>query len=172
MGELTTTLGDLLRPGLRAVCVGINPSPVSVAAGHYYQGRIGQRFFDRLDAAGVMPRNQAGYEDDVAFAAGIGFTDIVKRPTARATDVSPEEFDHGRYALVKKLEQFAPKVVIFTFKKTANVLFGDLTGNGFVPGLELVESDVFVMPGPYEKSDSVATTLKALAERVGTIDSD
>jgi hypothetical protein len=35
MGEKAETLADLLRPGLRAVVVGINPSPVSVAAGHY-----------------------------------------------------------------------------------------------------------------------------------------
>jgi hypothetical protein len=48
MGASVLTLGDLLRPGLYAVVVGINPSPVSVAAGHYYQGQIGQRFFKRL----------------------------------------------------------------------------------------------------------------------------
>ena len=43
-GVEVETLEDLLRPGLRAVCVGINPAPVSVAAGHYYQGRLGQAF--------------------------------------------------------------------------------------------------------------------------------
>jgi hypothetical protein len=35
MGLPEETLEDLLRPGLRAVCVGINPSRVSVEAGHY-----------------------------------------------------------------------------------------------------------------------------------------
>jgi hypothetical protein len=45
MGEDTETLEDLLRPGLRAVAVGMNPSPKSVAAGHYYQGKYGQTFF-------------------------------------------------------------------------------------------------------------------------------
>ena len=33
-GEEIETLADLLRPGLRAVVVGINPAPKSVAAGH------------------------------------------------------------------------------------------------------------------------------------------
>ena len=37
MGETVTTLVDLLRPELNMVIVGINPSPVSVAAGHSYQ---------------------------------------------------------------------------------------------------------------------------------------
>lgn len=53
-GEPVEPLADLLRPGLRAVCVGINPSPVSVAAGHYYQGRLGRLFFSRLYEAGVL----------------------------------------------------------------------------------------------------------------------
>jgi hypothetical protein len=48
LGQQVETLADLLRPGLRAICVGINPSPVSVAAGHYYQGQIGRRFWQRL----------------------------------------------------------------------------------------------------------------------------
>jgi TDG/mug DNA glycosylase family protein len=84
MGERIVMLEDLLRPGLRAVCVGINPSPVSVEAGHYYQGPVGQRFFSRLRQAGILADHGAGYEDDAAFAAGIGFTDIIKRPTSRA----------------------------------------------------------------------------------------
>jgi TDG/mug DNA glycosylase family protein len=48
MGERIETLEDLLRLGLRAVCVGINPAPPSVKAGHYYQGRRGQAFWTRL----------------------------------------------------------------------------------------------------------------------------
>jgi G:T/U-mismatch repair DNA glycosylase len=35
MGVEVETLEDLFAEGLRAVCVGINPAPVSVATGHY-----------------------------------------------------------------------------------------------------------------------------------------
>jgi TDG/mug DNA glycosylase family protein len=45
MGEQVETLEDLLRPGLHAVCIGINPAPASVSAGHYYQGKLGQMFY-------------------------------------------------------------------------------------------------------------------------------
>ena len=41
MGGRVVTLKDLLRPGLRGVCIGTNPAPTSVAAGHYYQGKLG-----------------------------------------------------------------------------------------------------------------------------------
>ena len=79
--EVETLTATLLRPGLKAVVVGINPSPVSVAAGHYYQGQLGHRFYKRLHEAGVIDLNAGGFEDDVAFAAGIGFTGVVKRST-------------------------------------------------------------------------------------------
>ena len=136
-GGTVVTLEDLLRQGLRAVSVGINPSPVSVKAGHYYQGRAGQRFFGRLRAVGVLPDSSPGAEDDAAFAAGIGFTDIVKRPSANAKSLTTDEFEHGRRELEAKLEHYGPKLVIFVFKQTAEVLFGRFAGNGFVPGLTL-----------------------------------
>ena len=55
MGEEVVTLAGLLRHGLQAVVVGINPSPVSVAAGHYNHGKSGQRFFAYLTRAGFAP---------------------------------------------------------------------------------------------------------------------
>jgi TDG/mug DNA glycosylase family protein len=165
MGVEVETLEDLLAKDLRAVCVGINPSPVSVAAGHYYQGRAGQRFFARLQEAGVIPHVGDDYEDDAALRAGIGFTDIVKRPTSSAKGVRPEEYAHGRELLEAKLDRCRPDLVIFTFKKTAEALFGKFTGNGFMPDLRLAHSDVFVMPGPYESGATAQATLQRLAER-------
>lgn len=162
MGEEVETLEDLMRSQLRAVCVGINPSPVSVAAGHYYQGRAGQRFFERLRSVGLLPEGSDNYEDDQAFAHGIGFTDIIKRPSANAKELRPVEYIHGRERLRAVLEKNKPSLVIFTFKKTAEVMFGKFAGNGFIPGLQLGQTEVFVMPGPYERIDAVRATLAKL----------
>jgi double-stranded uracil-DNA glycosylase len=160
LGEPVETLEDLLRAGLRAVCVGINPALTSVAAGHYYQGRLGQQFFERLRTVGLLPR-APGWEDDLAFANGIGFTDVVKRPTASAAELSAEDFAHGRPLLEAKLAETRPKLVLFSFKATAEVLFGRFEGNGFVER-ELAGADVFVMPGPYARGDHVAKRLNEL----------
>src|SRR4051794_28870307 len=103
MGNQIDTLDDLLPVPVRAVCVGINPAPVSVAAGHYFQGRQGQRFFARLRQAGVLLDPRSDFEDDDAFACGIGFTDVVKRPTPSAKDVSSVELRHGADHLAAKL---------------------------------------------------------------------
>jgi double-stranded uracil-DNA glycosylase len=164
MGEEVETLADLLRPGLQAVCVGINPAPQSVGVGHYYQGVLGQKFFSRLQRARVVPPGCGGWQDDEAFAAGVGFTDIVKRPTSRAAEVRLDEFEHGQGLLEAKLARARPRLVIFTFKQAAEKLLGRFSGNGFVAGLQLAESDVFVMPGPYESSSTANVTLAELAE--------
>ena len=166
MGESVLTLGDLLADGLRAVCVGINPSIVSVELGHYYQGPLGQRFFARLREAGLIPAAARGSEDDVAFAAGVGFSDIVKRPTRGSKEVSAREFAHGRSLLLPKLEKHRPPLVVFAYKKTAVELFGPFPGNGFLPGRHLAHSELFVMPGPYESAATAAKTLRTLAERL------
>jgi len=152
MGTEVETLADLIPIEPRVVCVGINPAPASVAAGHYYQGRLGQRFFTRLRLAGLLPDLVEGWADDAAFELGVGFTDVVKRPTARATEVTLEELNEGRGRLWTILEEAGCPLVIFTFKKAAEAIVGRLEGNGFIPGLRPAgDSEVFVMPGPMEK---------------------
>jgi double-stranded uracil-DNA glycosylase len=167
MGEEVETLEDLLRPGLNAVCVGINPALTSVVAGHYYQGRLGQGFYTRLRRAGFLPHG-SGWEDDLAFANGIGFTDIIKRPTASAKELRTEEYDHGKLMLLEKLEAARPELVIFTFKKTATILFGSFPDSGFI-GKKLGGAEVFVMPGPYAPGATVEAQLSELRRsRTGT----
>ena len=149
--------------------VGINPSPVSVAAGHYYQGQLGQRFFQRLDEAGVINLPAAGFEDDAAYTAGIGFTDVVKRPTRRATGLHPGELEHGRELLDRKLSRLTVPKVLFTFKGSAEALLGPLAR----PGLQthtISGAEVFVMPGPMAAgaiTERVLGELQRLVENVG-----
>jgi hypothetical protein len=54
-GQAIETLADLppARGGL--LFVGLNPSTVSVHAGHYHQGRLGRLFWRRLIKAGILP---------------------------------------------------------------------------------------------------------------------
>jgi TDG/mug DNA glycosylase family protein len=161
MGEQIETLEDLLRPGLHAVCIGINPAPTSVRAGHYYQGRLGQQFYERLRRAELLPR-ASGWEDDLAYENGIGFTDIVKRPTAKASEVHADEYALGCDLLRAKMQVMPPRLVIFTFKKTAEVLFGPIVGNGLINDRDLAGAPIFVMPGPYAPGGEVERRLNEL----------
>jgi G:T/U-mismatch repair DNA glycosylase len=144
LGEKVLTLADLLRPGLRGVVVGINPSTVSVAVGHYYRGRLGQRFFSALLDAGVLPAGD-GFEDDRAFKAKLGFTDVVKRATAREAGLRAGELQRGRQLLEARLAEIAVPRIIFTYKKAATTLLGRFDGFGLRPGRPLAGAEVFVM---------------------------
>jgi len=44
---------------------------------------------------------------------GIGFTDVVKRATARADQLDPGEFAAGARELTAKLETFRPRIACF-----------------------------------------------------------
>jgi TDG/mug DNA glycosylase family protein len=161
MGAEVETLADLFPRAPRAVCVGINPAPPSIAAGHYYQGIQGQRFFRRLRQAGVLNEVTDGFEDDAAVAAGIGFTDIVKRPTGRADQIPAAEMRHGATQLREKLRVVAPPVLIFPFKAAAVELVGRFNGNGWLEE-KVAGARLFVMPGPYEATATATPTISSL----------
>jgi TDG/mug DNA glycosylase family protein len=164
MGKEYLTLKDLWPEKPKAVVVGINPSPVSVEIGHYYQGTLGIRFFERLKTAGVLPRNATGFLDDVAVQKGVAFTDLVKRPTPRAAVLSRQEMEFGRDRLERELADREAPLVIFVYKKSATQILGDFPGNGLLVGLKIGSASVFVMPAPFEATRTVNTTLGDLRE--------
>jgi TDG/mug DNA glycosylase family protein len=106
-----------------------------------------------------------GWEDDAAMELGVGFTDLVKRPTASADGVRSDELTHGRKLLVAKLEAAGTPLVIFSFKKAATTVLGKFEGNGFVRGFRLGHSEVFVMPGPMEGRQTAHETIETLRQR-------
>jgi hypothetical protein len=74
---------------------------------------------------GLLPSG-SGWEDDLAFANRIGFTDIIKRPTVSGKELRAEEYAYRKSQLVEKLEIANRNLVIFTFKNTATILFWEL----------------------------------------------
>jgi len=114
------TLPDLLRDQLDLVFIGINPSLYSVAQGHYF-ARNTNRFWPAFSRSVLSEpaRRALGVDrlepshDAALLAHGIGFTDVVKRPTARADELSAGEFETGVRDLVTKLETFQPRIACF-----------------------------------------------------------
>lgn len=104
---------DLLRPGLRLVFCGYNPSLTSGRTGHNY-AHPGNRFWRVLHAAGITERLYAPDEDARLLERGIGFTNIVPRPTRRADELTLEEIRAGAAALRVKLAECRPAAVAYT----------------------------------------------------------
>jgi TDG/mug DNA glycosylase family protein len=118
--DMILALPDLLSDGLEIVFVGINPSLLSAAQGHYF-ARKTNRFWPSFSRSrlSLHARRALGVEQlepvhDMALPAyGIGFTDVVKRPTANAGKLGRDEFAAGAMELVAKLERYQPRVACF-----------------------------------------------------------
>jgi double-stranded uracil-DNA glycosylase len=118
--NLIDTLPDLLRDALDVVFVGINPSLFSAARGHYFTRRS-NRFWPCFSRSVLSDaaRRALGVErlepehDRSLLSCGFGFTDLVKRPTARAGELLPHELASGVIGLASKLERHQPRIACF-----------------------------------------------------------
>ena len=114
------TLPDHLRPGLDLVFVGINPGLYSVQRGHYF-ARSTSRFWPAFSTSKLSERarralgtNTLCAEHDAELPCfGIGFTDVVKRPTANAEDLNASDFEKWLPRLLDKLQRYQPLVACF-----------------------------------------------------------
>lgn len=105
-------LPDYLRPGLDLVFVGLNPGRYSAEVGHYF-ARPQNRFWSALSASGLVP-HPVGPDDDASLLdRGIGFTDVVRRPTGGIDELARDEFKAGAKTLRQKLLRYQPRVVCF-----------------------------------------------------------
>ena len=118
MATRPKTLPDYLRNGLDIVSIGINPSLYSVEKGFAF-ARPGNRFWPVFNAAKLAPFTlepgraaiEALYREH-----GIGFTDIVKRPTRSASELSIDDYRQGAKALHRKLLRHQPRIAWFQGK--------------------------------------------------------
>lgn len=164
MGQEVLTLADVWPEEARAAIVGLNPAPISVELGHYYQGNVGQRQLRKLAEAGVLAAPRGRQFEEVARASGVGLTDIVKRPTRGEGDVGADELAHGAKLLTDKLEQRAVPLVICVFRHPVQVLLGSEGRPGLQSQRTAWGAQVFRMPGPFEKRDVAAQVLSDLTE--------
>jgi TDG/mug DNA glycosylase family protein len=150
-GRLTETLADLPPTPGRLLFVGLNPSPVSVQAGHYHQGPLGRRFWARLVAARILPAaTDPATADDALMAAGHGITDLYKRPSAR-DEASSDELRAGVGPLFQKTALWRPGAVVFIYKRAAEAVAGRSIPEpwGHVTGMALAARPCVLMPNPY-----------------------
>jgi double-stranded uracil-DNA glycosylase len=114
------TLPDLLREGLSVIFVGINPSVYSAEKGHYF-ARPGNRFWPAFSRSRLgQPMCRAlGVEilrpdhDRILPDYGFGFTDVVKKATRVAADLSSTDFTDAINPLLDKISALRPDVVCF-----------------------------------------------------------
>ncbi len=117
-GRSVVTLADILpeRGPLRALFVGKTPSPASVEAHHYYQGRMGKGLWKRLDESGVLPAVPDEFGDDALLARGFGMTDLCKAPRPFGEEPSEHEYVDGWARVCGLVTAYRPRILVFVYK--------------------------------------------------------
>lgn len=121
---------DLAGPGLRLLFAGINPGLWTAAVRTHFAHPT-NRFYPALAAAGIT-----GYEiDRIAgmsdadrahlVARGVGITNLVRRATARASELSPEELREGGARLQRFVADQRPAAVAIAGVTAYRDAFGE-----------------------------------------------
>ena len=177
------TLPDLLRPALSLVFVGLNPSEYSAREGHYFANPR-NRFWTAFNRSSLLPpalgRDCTPSDDAALLEYGIGFTDVVKRPTPQGSALKAADYRLWAPRLLERLLQYQPRLICFHGQMAYKAYLQYGEGNKASPELGLQDrpigsSPVFVVPNPSPANarysvdalagwyDEVAATLRGLA---------
>ena len=104
---------------------GINPSLTSVTAGHYYQGQGARGRITMLVKAGLMNLSVGERQCELAaLEAGVGFADLVRRPTPSAADLADSEIENGRAQFETRMAAHEVPLVIAIYAPPVKALLG------------------------------------------------
>ena len=103
---------DYLAWDLDIVFVGLNPSAYSARLGHYFANPR-NRFWDALNRSRLVGLEMSPELDHTLLTDGIGFTDVVKRPTAQGSELTAGDFGRWAPVLKEKLDRYQPLIACF-----------------------------------------------------------
>lgn len=170
-GEQLDPIDDVVGPGLRLLLVGINPGRRSAQTGRHFAGP-GNRFWAALHAAGITPEPLQPARQHELVALGLGITNLVDRPTARASEVAPAELRAGAQALDTKVARWQPRLVAVLGLTAYRTAFRSPRAKGGPQPLELGGVGVWLLPNPSGLNartgvDEHARGLRAAARAAG-----
>jgi TDG/mug DNA glycosylase family protein len=104
------TVPDVLARGLSVLFVGINPGLYTAAVGHHF-ARPGNRFWPALHRSGFTERELSPFEERELLRAGCGITNLVRRATVAAGELTRDEYTAGGRRLVRLVARYKPRFV-------------------------------------------------------------
>lgn len=171
------TVPDLVIPPVKLLFVGINPG-LWTAATQTHFAYPGNRFYPALLKAGIVDwpiDPSAGMTDDDRrrfTQRGLGISNVARRATAKASELSNEELRQGAERLTTNIEMWRPAVVAIAgitayrtgFRRPKAVMGrqSELIGH----------AELWVLPNPsglnaHESVDSLATWYRKAAYAAG-----
>jgi TDG/mug DNA glycosylase family protein len=185
--ELETFRGqevdDLIGPNLKLLFVGINPGLWTAAVQTHF-AHPGNRFYPALLRAGIIERaispaeGMTDEDRDHLRTRGIGITNLVRRATVRASELSATELREGGERLRLLVAERRPAVVAIAGITAYRQAFGERRANlGRQPETGDLWSGpaLWVVPNPsglnaHETIATLAVAYAAPAVEAGVID--
>jgi TDG/mug DNA glycosylase family protein len=109
------TFPEYLQPGLDVIFIGINPGRRSAEISRYFAGHS-NRFWKLLAEARLTPIRLQAEEDHRLLQFNLGLTNIVKRPTATAAELTAVELRAGAARLREQLAEYRPRAAAYIGK--------------------------------------------------------
>jgi double-stranded uracil-DNA glycosylase len=144
---VTDTLPDIIAGHLKVLFCGVNPGLTAVAAGHHFAARS-NRFWRVLHRAGFTPVKISPADENTMLSYGCGLMSVVKRPTARADELLPEEFVAAATEFEQTIAQHAPRFVAFLGKTAYARLSGQRDIAWGLQPTRMHGATVWVLPDP------------------------
>jgi double-stranded uracil-DNA glycosylase len=144
---MSNELPDIIAKHLNVLFCGINPGLSAAATGHHFAGRS-NRFWRVLHLAGFTPEEIPPQEDRAILRYGCGLTTVVKRPTAGADELLPEEFIRAAAEFEQKIARYAPRVVAFLGKAAYCGLSGQRDVAWGLQAARMHGAAIWILPNP------------------------
>ncbi|MFF3346794.1 G/U mismatch-specific DNA glycosylase [Streptomyces sp. NPDC002779] len=152
---------DVVADGLRVLFCGINPGLMTAATGHHF-ARPGNRFWPALHLSGFTPRLLKPSEQGELPAYGLGITNVVARATARADELTAEEYREGGRLLTAKVGRLRPAWLAVVGVTAYRVAFDDRKARVGPQERTIGDTRVWVLPNP--SGLNAHWTLQTMAE--------
>jgi TDG/mug DNA glycosylase family protein len=126
---------------------GINPGLMTAATGHHF-ARPGNRFWPVLHRSGFTPRLLKPSEQGELPSYGLGITNVVARPTARADELTPEEYREGGRLLALKVARLRPRWLAVVGVTAYRAAFAEPKAQVGEQRRTIGDTRVWVLPNP------------------------
>jgi len=168
------TVPDVIAPDLNILFCGINPGLYTAWSGHHFAGPS-NRFWPTLHRAGFTDRRLRPSEEHELPAAGYGITNLVRRATATAAELSNDELKQGGKQLAAKLRRYKPRCLAVLGVGAYRTAFGFPKANVGEQPDRIADTRIWVLPNPsglnaHHTPASLATlfaTFRETIERTG-----
>jgi TDG/mug DNA glycosylase family protein len=114
---------DILATGLDVIFCGLNPASSAAVAGHNFSNGS-NRFWTVLHLAGFTALRLQPPDERRLLEYRCGITAVVRRPTRKAAEVSPEEFRQARLGFETRMRHYAPRCIAFLGKRALSIMIG------------------------------------------------